>query len=286
MLPAMRTRATLRALPGLWLLSASVVSPTLPATTLRPARTPALLLALLAALAAAGPAQASLKVLSQARSELQRGRLVDVLTLLRPDEGNLGKADGPEAARLLAAAARKAVELKRPELALQLAEASFDLDAGQPQVLALLGEWALADGRVAQAKRYAEIWSGVAPQDPAAQAFHERARGAKPPAQASVGGALKALFRGDQAGARKNVVTLYTTSWCPACKRAKLWLKLKRVAFVEKDVEKDPAARSELMAEAEKQGVGKRGVPVLDAYGKLAEGFSEKAYAEMLKLEE
>ena len=263
----MRTRAALRALPGLWLVLEAM---------------------LVAALVLASPTRASQKVRAQAKSELKRGHLVDVLTLLRPDEGNLGKADGPEAARLLSDAARKAVELKRPELALQLAEASFDLDAGQPQVLALLGEWALADGRVAQAKRYAEIWSGVAPKDAAAQAFHERARGARsasPGAIASAGSAIKALF-GGSAGPAKSAVTLYTTSWCPACKRAKAWLKGKQVAYVERDVESDSAARSELAAEAEKQGVGKRGVPVLDAYGKLAEGFSEQTYAKLLKLEE
>ena len=87
-------------------------------------------------------------------------------------------------------------------------------------------------------------------------------------------------------GPAKSAVTLYTTSWCPACKRAKAWLKGKQVAYVERDVESDSAARSELAAEAEKQGVGKRGVPVLDAYGKLAEGFSEQTYAKLLKLEE
>jgi glutaredoxin len=58
------------------------------------------------------------------------------------------------------------------------------------------------------------------------------------------------------------------------------------VEFVEKDVEKEPSARAELAAEAQKQGVGQRGVPVLNAYGKLAEGFSEQTYTKLLKLEE
>lgn len=247
-------------------------------------------LALLLCLSLAPGAGASPKVLAQAKDELAKNHLVDVLTLLRPDEGNLAKGEEAAAARLLGDALGKAVEQKRPELALQIAEASFALDAGQPKVLALLGQWSLDDGRVAQARRYGELWAGVARSDPAAQAFKEKAKAAVPPPEpGSFAASLKQLFGfggASGAGASKGTVTLYTTSWCPACKRAKAWLHGKRVVYVEKDVEKEPAAREELAAEAAKQGVGQRGVPVLNAYGKLSEGFSEQAYTRLLKLEE
>lgn len=44
------------------------------------------------------------------------------------------------------------------------------------------------------------------------------------------------------AQSRSNSVEIYTTSWCPACKKAKRWLSQRGIAYKEYDVEKDPAA--------------------------------------------
>ena len=243
---------------------------------------------LLAAALAAPMARATPQALAQARSELARDRLVDVLTLLRPDEGHVAVAERAEAARLLAQAATLASEKGRPALALQLAEASFEHDPAQPAVLKLLGQWSLDDGRPAQARRYSELWLGVAPKDPAARDFHEKVKAAPPPAQLPLWERAKALLGIGQpkASADRSLVTLYTTSWCPVCKRAKEWLRLKRVAFVERDVEQEPAARTELAAAAQRQGIAQRGVPVLEANGQLAEGFSEQSYKKLLRLGE
>jgi glutaredoxin len=227
----------------------------------------------------AGAASASPKALAQGKELLAKDKLVDVLTLLRPDEGNVTKAEAKPAAALLSRAALKAQEEKRPELALQLAEASFDHEPAQPAMLQLLGQWALDDGRIAQARRYAELWEGIAPQDAAAKAFHEKARFAS-----SRTGTLLSSVRG-LFGSRKGKVTLYTTSWCPACKKAKAWLGEKQVEFQERDVERDPTARVDLASAAKEQGTTTRGVPVLEAYGKLAEGFSEQTYRKLLDLE-
>ncbi len=72
-------------------------------------------------------------------------------------------------------------------------------------------------------------------------------------------------------------VRLYTTSWCPHCKRAKQWLSAQQVDFVEVDVERNPAAARE------HRKVSPRGtIPVLDANGEVVVGFSGDAYRQAL----
>ena len=51
-------------------------------------------------------------------------------------------------------------------------------------------------------------------------------------------------------------VTMYTTSWCPYCTRARSLLKSKGVAFDDIDVEEAPEKRSEMQARS-----GRRTVP-------------------------
>ena len=290
----MRKRAGchLRASALQWLLARLLLCRSMLDFSRRP---PALALAALCACAAAGPALASPGVLAEAKKHLAAGRLTDVLVLLRPDEGNLAKGEETPAARLLAAATEKAVAKQQPELALQLAEASFELDAGQPRVLELLGTWALEDGKVAQARRYSEFWVGAAPGDDRARALQAKASAAIQE-KGSLGSTIANIFRGGlakvkaeapRAGAAKSDgVIIYTTSWCPACKKAKEWMRNKRVAFVEKDLEKQPEARAELSRKAAKAGFHERGVPVLDAYGTLTDGFSSQTYAALLKIQE
>ena len=77
-------------------------------------------------------------------------------------------------------------------------------------------------------------------------------------------------------------VILYATSWCPACSKAKKWLTDQRIAFVEKDIEKDRQAAAELMAKAQKAGIPASGVPVLDVKGTLVRGFDPRRIAALL----
>jgi glutaredoxin 3 len=51
-------------------------------------------------------------------------------------------------------------------------------------------------------------------------------------------------------------VTLYTTSWCPYCERARRLLRSKQAAFEEIDVESAPAKRAEMQTRS-----GRRSVP-------------------------
>jgi len=77
-------------------------------------------------------------------------------------------------------------------------------------------------------------------------------------------------------------VTLYMASWCGACKAAAKYLRSRDVPFVEKDIEKDPAAASEMRQKAQAAGKTPRGVPVIDFRGTLLMGFDQQALATLI----
>jgi len=64
-------------------------------------------------------------------------------------------------------------------------------------------------------------------------------------------------------------VTVYVTSWCPACSMTINYLKKKQIPFTVKDIEKNRDYMKEMV---QKVG-GYRGVPVLDINGKTYLGF-------------
>ena len=51
-------------------------------------------------------------------------------------------------------------------------------------------------------------------------------------------------------------ITLYMTSWCPYCARARQLLDSKKAAYTAIDIESDPAKRAEMMERS-----GRRSVP-------------------------
>ena len=53
------------------------------------------------------------------------------------------------------------------------------------------------------------------------------------------------------------IITMYTTAWCPDCRRAKSFMKERGVEFREVDIEEDPAGE-EIVIQANH---GKRKVP-------------------------
>jgi glutaredoxin len=77
------------------------------------------------------------------------------------------------------------------------------------------------------------------------------------------------------AQARSDVI-IYGASWCGACRQAAGYLRKKGVPFVEKDIEKEPEARKEMLTKAQKQGVKTSGIPVIDVYGTLLGGFDPR----------
>lgn len=60
------------------------------------------------------------------------------------------------------------------------------------------------------------------------------------------------------------VVTMYTTSWCPDCRRAKSFLQAHGVEFREVNIEADPSAE-QIVFQANS---GKRKVPTLEMEGR------------------
>jgi len=68
-------------------------------------------------------------------------------------------------------------------------------------------------------------------------------------------------------------VEIYTTSWCPACKQAKSYLRSLKVPFTEYDVEKSRSAAQNL-SRIDSSG----GVPVTLIGGKKILGFNQSAF--------
>jgi len=59
-------------------------------------------------------------------------------------------------------------------------------------------------------------------------------------------------------------LTMYTTRWCPDCRRAKTFLKERGVEFREVDIEKDPSAEAVVL----KANDGRRKVPTMEIGGR------------------
>jgi glutaredoxin len=60
-------------------------------------------------------------------------------------------------------------------------------------------------------------------------------------------------------------ITMYTTPWCPDCRRAKTFLKERGVEFREVNIEEDPDGEQIVI----KANNGKRKVPTLEAGGRF-----------------
>jgi glutaredoxin len=59
-------------------------------------------------------------------------------------------------------------------------------------------------------------------------------------------------------------ITMYSTMWCPDCRRAKTFLKERGVEFREVDIESDPSAEEIVI----KANNGRRKVPTLEIGGR------------------
>lgn len=68
-------------------------------------------------------------------------------------------------------------------------------------------------------------------------------------------------------------VILYSTDWCPQCKKAKAYLDSLGVSLVEYDVDDDEAKRAEMLEKSK----GSRGVPLIDVEGIIIRGNNQVA---------
>ena len=73
-------------------------------------------------------------------------------------------------------------------------------------------------------------------------------------------------------------VVVYTTSWCPVCRRAKAWLRSNGIAYEERDIE----ASSEYARKIRLLNP-RASIPTFDVDGDVAIGFSEGQLTAMLE---
>lgn len=69
----------------------------------------------------------------------------------------------------------------------------------------------------------------------------------------------------------KGGIILYCTSWCPACRRARNWLKANNLDYREIDIDKNPAATDQV----KKWNKGNRTTPTFDIDGVIISNFDE-----------
>ena len=160
-------------------------------------------------------------------------------------------------------------------------EVSAVPEAARKQVLvvpedpALQGPWLfVADLGEKQGEQYAvRVVDRFELEKQRAEAAPQRPHAGRTAASAAAEGAAL------QAGAGGEVI-LYKTAWCGYCKKAGEYLRLKGVQYVEKDIERDPGARQDMLARAQKAGVPQSqlgGVPILYIKGRVLTGFNRQA---------
>ncbi|HSX24969.1 MAG TPA: glutaredoxin family protein [Candidatus Andersenbacteria bacterium] len=72
-------------------------------------------------------------------------------------------------------------------------------------------------------------------------------------------------------------VTIYSTPSCGWCRATKDYFSQNNVAYTEKDVASDPAARNEMLEKSKQMGV-----PVIDIDGDIVIGFNQPRLAQLL----
>lgn len=69
-------------------------------------------------------------------------------------------------------------------------------------------------------------------------------------------------------------VVIYGAEWCGACHDAARYLRHRGIPYIDKDIEKDPAAAREMQQKLAKNGLNAGSIPVIDVRGKVLIGFN------------
>ena len=75
----------------------------------------------------------------------------------------------------------------------------------------------------------------------------------------------------------QNNVTLYSTTWCGYCKKARRWLRKNNIPFDEYDTEKSVRGRRDY------KKMNGTGVPIIKVGKKNVQGFSKKQITQLLR---
>lgn len=78
-------------------------------------------------------------------------------------------------------------------------------------------------------------------------------------------------------------VIIYGAEWCGACRQAGAFLRARDIPFVERDIERDPAAAAAMRAAARAAGVSTSGIPIIDFRGRIIAGFDRDALEEAIR---
>ncbi len=78
-------------------------------------------------------------------------------------------------------------------------------------------------------------------------------------------------------------VIVYGASWCGACRQTEAFLRERGIAFIERDVEEDPTAASDMRRAAAAAGLHPTGIPVIDFRGRIILGFNPDALEEAIR---
>ena len=103
-----------------------------------------------------------------------------------------------------------------------------------------------------------------------------------PPPAATAGSGQESSPSGSASPAGRPTVIVYGASWCSACHQAMAYLKKRGVTFVEKDIEQDAQAASEMNGKLRRAGLTGGSIPVLDVRGRILVGFEPHAVEEAL----
>ncbi|MGZ8217846.1 DUF4124 domain-containing protein [Methylomagnum sp.] len=96
-------------------------------------------------------------------------------------------------------------------------------------------------------------------------------------AEAFHGGGNASFMGGGGSTARVAAVRMFTTQWCPVCKKAKAYLKKRGTPFEELDIERSRSAKAEYTR------LGGKGVPVTLVGEQRINGFNAEEWESVLK---
>ena len=70
---------------------------------------------------------------------------------------------------------------------------------------------------------------------------------------------------------------IYGASWCGACHEAQAFLRARGIAFIDRDIERDPGAREDMQRAASAAGIPTGSIPIIDFRGTIIRGFDREA---------
>ena len=76
-------------------------------------------------------------------------------------------------------------------------------------------------------------------------------------------------------------VVIFSTEFCPWCRKTKEFFKEHKIKYKEYDVGKDAKKAEEMIKKS-----GQQGVPVIDIDGEIVVGFDEEKLRRLLKMKE